>query len=84
MKIHFSCIAVAALALCGCKDMKASQHAPYIGDNQTKIFYKNVGEFKDKVPEGRRITFKSADEAMQAGYTSSQEGASDDSAPAEQ
>ena len=72
---------LAVLALAGCKDLKGQQLNAYVGDSQTKIFYKNVGQFVNAVPKERRVFFRSMDDAMKDGYTLSNE-APDPNAPA--
>ena len=65
--------ALAAFALGGCKSLKDQQLGAYVGDKQTKVFYKNVGANVDKVPEANRVFFRDQTEAINGGYTSSQE-----------
>ncbi len=64
-------LAAALLALAGCKGLKDAQLQAYVGDSQTKVFYKNVGKDAEKVPNDRRVFFRSVDQAMEAGYTQS-------------
>lgn len=73
--------ALAALALVGCKDLKEQQHGAYVGDSQTKVYYKNVGEFKTKVPKERRVFFRSMQEAGDEGYSYYQEVGDEGVAP---
>ena len=65
---------VVVIALSGCKGMKESQMDAYIGDTQTKTYNRNTTGLYNSIPKERRVFFKSVDEAMKAGYTSSQEG----------
>lgn len=71
------------IAIFGCKDLKEQQHGAFVGDSQTKVYYKNVGGAIDKVPKDRRVFFRSMDEAMEKGYQSANEGAEGDSSPTE-
>ena len=57
----------------GCKGLKESQVGGYIGDKETKIFYRNTTELHNKIPVARQVKFANYDEAVRAGYTSSQE-----------
>jgi hypothetical protein len=63
-----------ALALTGCKGLKDMQRPDLVGDTQTKLYYKNVPDNEAKVPQERRVYFKSQDEAASQGYTNSQTG----------
>jgi len=65
---------VLSLALVGCKNMEDTKLKEYVGDKDTKIYYKNVPGPRDKVPEANRVFFKSMDDAMSQGYKSAQEG----------
>ncbi len=65
--------ALAALALSGCKSLKEQQLGAYVGDKQTKVFYKNVGSNVNKMPETNRVYFRDQTEAINGGYTSAQE-----------
>lgn len=67
---------IPAMVLCmaGCKGLKESQVGGYIGDKQTKLFYKNTTEMHNKVPMDRQVPFRSFDEASQAGYTAAEAG----------
>ncbi len=60
----------AFFALAGCKGLKEQQLGAYVGDSQTKVLYKNVGKFTTIVPDGRRVYFRSVEQATDAGYTS--------------
>lgn len=66
-------IALSALALSGCKSLKEQQLGAYVGDSQTKIVYKNVGKNTKIVPDARRVYFRSVEQALDAGYTLSNE-----------
>lgn len=44
-----------------------------MGDSQTKIVYKNVGKNTKLVPDARRVYFRSVEQALDAGYTLSNE-----------
>ncbi len=68
----------AAVLLVGCKGLKEQQLGAYVGDSQSKVFYKNVGKFTQKVPEGNRVYFRSMEDAMNEGYTFYQEAAQED------
>ena len=72
------------LAITGCKSLKEQQHGAFVGDSQTKVYYKNVGGAIDKVPEANRVFFRSTDEAAEKGYTSSSEGTEGSSTPSEE
>ena len=48
-----------------------------VGDMDSKIYYKNLGKYESKIPENKRVYFKTMDQAMEAGYHSSNEGGSD-------
>lgn len=65
----FLLLAALAVALTGCKDLKSQQLPAYVGDTQTKMFYKNVGEFTKIVPKERRVYFRSTEEGQKQGYT---------------
>ena len=73
-----------AIALAGCSGMKESQLGAYIGDKQTKVYYRNTTELHNQIPRERQVFFKNMDEAMAAGYTSSQEGGSDEPVKSEE
>jgi len=60
---------VLAIAIFGCKGLKEQQLGAYVGDSQTKIVYKNVGKNTEVVPKDRRVFFRGVDEAMNQGYT---------------
>ncbi len=68
------------LLLAGCKDLKDQQHGAYVGDSQTKIVYKNVGEFKSAVPQERQVYFRSIEDALAQGYKSNNEAGTGDEA----
>lgn len=74
---RFAMIAAAALTLAGCTSLKDNQHPNIVGNTETKMYYKNVPDVVKKIPEAKRIFFKSEDEARGAGYANSQEGAPD-------
>lgn len=57
------------LMLFGCKGLKERQLGSYIGDTQTKVFYKNTTELHNQIPKERQITFRSYDSAVEAGYS---------------
>lgn len=68
-------LAVAATALgAGCKNLKDEQLPQLVGNSDTKTYYKNVEVERNKVPEAKRVYFKSMDEAMAKGYHSAAEG----------
>ena len=74
---RFVLIGLAAVAMCvGCKDLKDQQHKSVIGNSDTKLFYKNAPAIAEKIPKDKQVFFKSSDEASNAGYKDSQEGAS--------
>lgn len=66
-------ILIAALAIVGCKNLKDQQIEAYVGDSQTKIFYKNLNDATDKIPADRRVFFRTQEQAIDAGYSSAQE-----------
>ena len=74
---RFVWIAAAALAIGGCNALEENQHKNIVGNTETKMYYKNVPDVVKKIPEAKRIFFKSEDDARTAGYTNSQEGAPD-------
>lgn len=77
MKLRFLIFFVLAMVAFGCKDLKDQQLGAYVGDSQTKVVYKNVGKNTEVVPKDRRIYFKGVDEAMNQGYTLSNEAGSE-------
>ena len=70
---------IAILSLAGCKGLKDAQLQAYVGDSQTKIVYKNIGSSAEKVPNDRRVFFRTMDQAMEAGYTLSSVAGDDQS-----
>ena len=62
-----------AFATIGCQDLKEQQVKPYIGDSETKTYFKNVPDLREKIPANRQVTFNSTTDAEQQGYTSAQE-----------
>ena len=69
MKLRYLIPFVLAVSVFGCKNLKEQQLNAYVGDTQTKVVYKNVGKNTEAVPEGRRVYFRSVDDAMGQGYT---------------
>ncbi|MBI1757245.1 MAG: hypothetical protein HYR64_09085 [Fimbriimonas ginsengisoli] len=74
-------LSIGVLLLAGCAGMKESQWKPYVGDSQTKVYYKNVPDLRDKIPKARRVEFGSTADAEADGYHSVQEGASETPEP---
>lgn len=66
------------VALAGCKGLKDAQLQAYVGDSQTKVVYKNVGAAASKIPENRKVFFRSIDQATDAGYIASNVAGSGD------
>ncbi|HWA83157.1 MAG TPA: hypothetical protein VG820_06990 [Fimbriimonadaceae bacterium] len=64
-------VILCVFALTGCKGLKDAQLEAYVGDSQTKIVYKNVGKAASKIPDDRKVFFRSIDQATDAGYTQS-------------
>ncbi|MFI5387220.1 MAG: hypothetical protein ACHQ50_14005 [Fimbriimonadales bacterium] len=67
------------IGLAGCKGLKDAQLQAYVGDSQTKIFYKNIGKDANSIPNDRRVFFRTVDQAMEAGYTQSNVAGGDQS-----
>jgi len=84
MKLRYLVLFVFALAVFGCKGLKEQQLGAYVGDSQTKVVYKNVGKNTEAVPKERRVYFRGVDEAMNQGYTLSNEGDADKSGGADE
>lgn len=83
MKMRFLIVGLVLLGALGCKGLKDSQLGAYVGNSQTKVFYKNVGGNADKVPEGSRVYFKTSEEASGAGYSSVNEAGAEKAAGGE-
>lgn len=73
-RLIFAAFAAVIVFAIGCSSLKERQLGAYVGDSQTKVYYKNIGQYVDKVPEERRVFFRSVDDAMKEGYVSHQEG----------
>ena len=80
----FLLLVIASLALLGCKGFKEQQHQAFVGDSQTKVYYKNVGGAIESVPKERRVYFRSVEEAMDQGYQAANDASSGENAPAEE
>lgn len=77
LRLIFAAFAAIVVFAIGCSGLKERQLGAYVGDSQTRVYYKNIGQYVDKVPEGRRVFFRSVDDAMKEGYVSHQEGGAD-------
>ena len=72
-------VVLAGVLLAGCaKEPEATatqpaKDAPFFGDSQSKIVYRNVGPKVNEVPDDRKVYFKSEEEATAAGYKSEAE-----------
>jgi len=74
-------VLAAVIGISGCKGLKDAQLQAYVGDSQTKVFYQNVGKNAEKVPNDRRVFFRTVEQATDVGYTQSNVAGDDQGSP---
>jgi hypothetical protein len=69
MRFLISFAVASVLATVSCKDLKDQQLDAFVGDKETKIVYRNVGENAISIPKDRQIGFPSQSDAIDQGFT---------------
>jgi len=69
MRFLISFAIACVLATVSCKDLKDRQLDAFVGDKETRIVYRNVGEKAQAIPKDRQVGFRSQSEAIDQGFT---------------
>ncbi len=66
-------IVVLAAAMSGCTNLSDQQLGAYVGNSETKVYYKNLKNNRESIPADKRVYFRGVEQANDAGYHSNQE-----------